>query len=91
MLNRFTATIVLAALSGLATIAALPAISHAQQEEPNRADLPPQPFSPEMSALMNLLIQPRHAKLALAGMAENWPLAAALRRSAPAALIGCVF
>jgi hypothetical protein len=75
MLNRFTATVMLAALSGLATIAALPVISHAQQEEPNRADLPPQAFNPQMSALMNILIQPRHAKLGLAGKANNWALA----------------
>jgi hypothetical protein len=36
----------------------------------------PAPFNPQMSALMNMLIQPRHAKLWLAGKAENWPLAA---------------
>src|SRR5215468_9017848 len=35
----------------------------------------PAPFNPQMSALMNMLIQPRHAKLGLAGKAENWPLA----------------
>jgi hypothetical protein len=28
-----------------------------------------------MAALMSMLIQPRHAKLGLAGKAENWPLA----------------
>jgi hypothetical protein len=35
----------------------------------------PAPFNPQMSALMSMLIQPRHAKLGLAGKAENWPLA----------------
>src|SRR3974390_835137 len=35
----------------------------------------PAPFNPQMSALMNMLIQPRHAKLGLAGKEENWPLA----------------
>jgi len=65
----------LAALTGLAIIAMVPAISRAQQDEPNRADLPPQPFAPQLSALMNLLIQPRHAKLGLAGRTGNWPLA----------------
>jgi hypothetical protein len=35
----------------------------------------PAPFNPQMSALMNMLIQPRHAKLGLAGKDENWPLA----------------
>ena len=33
------------------------------------------PFNPQMAALMSMLIQPRHAKLGLAGTAENWPLA----------------
>ena len=46
-----------------------------QQEETRAADLPPQPFNPQLSALMNMLIQPRHAKLGLAGKAENWQLA----------------
>jgi hypothetical protein len=36
----------------------------------------PAPFNPQMAALMSMLIQPRHAKLGLAGKAENWPLAA---------------
>jgi len=35
----------------------------------------PAPFNPQMSALMSMLIQPRHAKLGLAGKEENWPLA----------------
>lgn len=35
----------------------------------------PAPFNPQMSALMSMIIQPRHAKLGLAGQAENWPLA----------------
>src|SRR5262245_19462469 len=35
----------------------------------------PAPFNPQMSALMTMLIQPRHAKLGLAGKEENWPLA----------------
>ena len=77
MPNRSVAYALLAALTGLASFAALPVISHAQQpDEPNRADLPPQQFNPQMAALMNLLIQPRHAKLGLAGKAENWALAA---------------
>src|SRR5712691_5581874 len=40
------------------------------------ANAEPAPFNPQMSALMSMLIQPRHAKLGLAGKAENWPLAA---------------
>lgn len=39
------------------------------------ANAQPAPFNPQMSALMNMLIQPRHTKLGLAGRAENWPLA----------------
>jgi hypothetical protein len=35
----------------------------------------PAPFNPQMAAMMSMLIQPRHAKLGLAGTAENWPLA----------------
>ena len=35
----------------------------------------PAPFNPQMAALMSMLIQPRHAKLGLAGKADNWPLA----------------
>ena len=79
MHSRLVAYMTLAALTGLAAIATFPVISRAQQDaqqdEPNRADLPPQPFAPQLSALMNLLIQPRHAKLGLAGKAENWVLA----------------
>jgi hypothetical protein len=78
MHSRLIAYTMLAALTGLGAIAMFPPIGRAQQEqqeEPNRADLPPQAFNPQMSALMNMLIQPRHAKLGLAGKAENWPLA----------------
>jgi hypothetical protein len=39
------------------------------------ANAEPAPFNPQLSALMSMLIQPRHAKLGLAGKAENWPLA----------------
>jgi hypothetical protein len=75
---------VLAASAGLAAILAFAAAGLAQQPQPqeggqqeevNRADLPPQPFAPQLAALMHLLIQPRHAKLGLAGKAENWILA----------------
>ena len=74
---------VLAAGVGLAAIAAFATAGLAQQQPPaeqpqeevNRADLPPQPFGPQLAALMHLLIQPRHEKLGLAGKAENWILA----------------
>lgn len=48
-------------------------IAQNQYGDPNA---PPAPFNPQMSALMSMLIQPRHAKLGLAGKADNWPLAA---------------
>src|SRR5215468_4070702 len=67
-----------AACIGIAALSA-PGVSQepqaGQQEEPRAADLPPQPFNPQLSALMNMLIQPRHGKLGLAGKAENWALA----------------
>lgn len=74
----------LAALAGVATFAArgvaqqpqpsAPA-QDAQAEEQNPADATPQPFNPQLAALMIMLIQPRHAKVALAGKTENWALA----------------
>jgi hypothetical protein len=35
----------------------------------------PAPYAMTMGDMMNTLIQPRHAKLAFAGHAQNWPLA----------------
>src|SRR5947208_843782 len=68
------------ALAVVVGIAALPRLgvsqeSASQQEETRPADAQPQPFNPQLSALMNMIIQPRHAKLGLAGKAENWALA----------------
>ena len=34
------------------------------------------PYAMTMGDMMNTLVQPRHAKLGLAGRIENWPLAA---------------
>jgi hypothetical protein len=50
----------------------LPAAAQNPLGDPNAE---PAPFNPQMSALMSMLIQPRHAKLGLAGKEENWPLA----------------
>ncbi|MFZ3359864.1 MAG: hypothetical protein WCA56_03720 [Xanthobacteraceae bacterium] len=36
----------------------------------------PVPYAMTMGDMMNTLVQPRHAKLGLAGSAGNWPLAA---------------
>ncbi len=67
-------TFPLIAFAAFASVAALSGRGAAQSlfGDPN-AD--PAPFNPQMSALMSMLIQPRHAKLGLAGKAENWPLA----------------
>lgn len=35
-----------------------------------------QSFIPSFGDLMNMLVQPRHAKLGIAGREQNWPLAA---------------
>jgi hypothetical protein len=40
------------------------------------ADSPVAAFTPSFGDFMNMLIQPRHEKLGLAGAAKNWPLAA---------------
>ena len=47
----------------------------AAQSEPKTAD-DPAAFNPMMGALMNMFVQPRHAKLGLAGRDANWPLTA---------------
>jgi hypothetical protein len=65
----------LAAGLGALAIAAVLSTRSAAQNPMGDADAEPAPFNPQMAALMNMLIQPRHAKLGLAGKAENWPLA----------------
>ena len=47
----------------------------AAQQETRPADATPAPYNPMMGDLMNILIQPRHIKLWLAGQQENWALA----------------
>src|SRR5262245_8980216 len=65
-----------AALAAFIGIATLTGRGLAQQQpEVRPADAEPQPFNPQMSAMMSMIIQPRHAKLGLAGQAENWALA----------------
>ena len=68
---------VMLALMAIAALAAAassgPAAAQSQLGDPNAE---PVPFQPHMSALMSMLIQPRHARLGLAGKAENWSLAA---------------
>jgi hypothetical protein len=60
---------------GALTLAATLVTRSAAQNPMGDADAEPAPFNPQMAALMSMLIQPRHAKLGLAGKAENWPLA----------------
>ncbi|HUD89122.1 MAG TPA: hypothetical protein VMR17_21935 [Xanthobacteraceae bacterium] len=45
------------------------------QTAPPQEPAAPVPYVLTMGDMMNTLIQPRHAKLGLAGHAENWPLA----------------
>jgi|SRR5579862_3511769 len=47
-----------------------------QQPRPDAANAAPAPYTMTMGDMMNTLVQPRHAKLGLAGRATNWPLAA---------------
>ena len=74
MRTRLVRFMLLAGLAAFAGMATLPART-AAQEQPNPADAAPAPFAPNMGDMMSILIQPRHAKLALAGKAENWVLA----------------
>jgi hypothetical protein len=68
---QFTLLAAIAAFAGVATFAG----RTAAQDNANPADAAPAPFAPNMGDMMSMLIQPRHAKLALAGKAENWVLA----------------
>jgi hypothetical protein len=72
MTIRITHLTVLAALSlvGVAGTA-----SSQTAPPPPPANTGPVPYVMGMGDLMNTLIQPRHAKLGLAGRAENWALA----------------
>jgi hypothetical protein len=62
------------AVVAIAAVAAVSTRSTAESPfgDPNAE---PAPFNPQMSALMGMLIAPRHAKIGLAGQTENWPLA----------------
>jgi hypothetical protein len=46
------------------------------QNAPAAPDAAPPPYVMSMGDLMNTFVQPRHAKLGLAGHAKNWRLAA---------------
>jgi hypothetical protein len=51
--------------------AGLPQTAPPQQSQPSA----PAPYALTMGDMMNTVIQPRHAKLGLAGRAQNWALA----------------
>jgi hypothetical protein len=65
------------ALMTLFTVGSLVAAAGlARSQSPPPTDAAPVPYTMSMGDLMNTLVQPRHAKLGLAGRAGNWPLAA---------------
>ena len=66
---------VVAALIVSAALTAAAGGRAAAQSPFGDANAEPAPFNPQMAALMSMLIQPRHAKLGLAGKAQNWELA----------------
>src|SRR6266436_10109121 len=73
MRKRIIPVLLVAAVAASAVLATRGA---AQAPSPmGDANAEPAPFNPQLSALMSMLIQPRHAKLGLAGKEENWPLA----------------
>jgi hypothetical protein len=73
MNNRAPAITLLATVAVLASTSA--GLSQAAPPAPAPASNVPVPFQMSMGDMMNTLIQPRHAKLGLAGHEENWPLA----------------
>jgi hypothetical protein len=74
MRSRAALVVTFAALAAFITIAMLSPRSAAQSPFGD-PDAEPAPFNPQMAALMSMLIQPRHAKLGLAGKEQNWELA----------------
>src|SRR4051812_19957201 len=73
---RIIPVMLVAVFASLVGTAMLATRSAAQNPNPmGDANAEPAPFNPQMSALMSMLIQPRHAKLGLAAKEENWPLA----------------
>jgi hypothetical protein len=62
-----------AAAFAVTLLAAAAVAAMAQSPAPAPSSVP---YTMTMGDLMNTLVQPRHAKLGLAGQARNWPLAA---------------
>ncbi len=59
----------------LLLVAAAGNVALPQAASSDTANGAPVPYTLTMGDMMNTLIQPRHAKLGLAGEARNWPLA----------------
>ena len=78
MRKSVVSLIALGAFAAIVAIGVFPITTVAQNppSDVRAADAEPQPFNPQMGALMSMVIQPRHAKLGLAGQAENcrWPV-----------------
>lgn len=74
MRTRIIPVVLVATVAAFAMVGAL-ATRTAAQNPMGDADAEPAPFNPQMAAMMSMLIQPRHAKLGLAGKEENWQLA----------------
>jgi hypothetical protein len=65
----------IAVLAALSLVGVAGAASAQTAPPPPPANTGPVPYVMGMGDLMNALIQPRHAKLGIAGRAENWALA----------------
>jgi hypothetical protein len=74
MFSRIMPALLVALCTAFVAVAAF-STRTAAQNPMGDANAEPAPFNPQMSALMSMLIQPRHAKLGLAAKEENWPLA----------------
>jgi hypothetical protein len=72
-MNKQTVLIGIAAVAFLLAAESVGWPQGAQQAAP--APAPPVPYAMTMGDMMNTLVQPRHAKLGIAGHAGNWPLA----------------
>lgn len=64
-----------ALLFAAAGSAALPQTAPSSPPPSNSVNAKSAPYPLTLGDMMNTLIQPRHAKLGLAGRAQNWPLA----------------
>ncbi len=74
--DKMRKLIVAAAALALVAAVGVPTVRPSAQtaDPPPAPDAGQVPFNPMMGALMNMFIQPRHAKLGLAAREENWPL-----------------